>query len=135
MNAFVFLVALLAALPYFARSQTVGFFCSPENTCYGMEVCVSFSCTCSAGYHDTDGDRTCDECAAGKYKSSTGTGACTNCEKGKIAATIGLSTCSDCSPGTYASTVGLSTCTSCSPGTVTYYITLYVQLLLFAIIR
>ena len=42
--------------------------------------------TCSAGYHDTDGDDTCNACTRSVYKSAVGDAACTTAQEGYFAA-------------------------------------------------
>ena len=61
--------------------------CSVDGDCDANEVCNlgSGSCTCDAGYHDTDGDDTCNACAEGTFKSATGTTACGNAQDGYYA--------------------------------------------------
>ena len=77
--ATVFIHSIIAA---------VGTDCSVSGTngnCGENEECVSNACTCSAGYHDTDGDKACNACGPGTYKSGTGQDACTQVKAGYYA--------------------------------------------------
>ena len=80
-------LAIFIALVYFCVQPVlaaVGDDCSAAD-CGANEECTTDGtqlCTCSAGYHDTDGDLACNACTAGTYKSVVGEAACTTAQQG-----------------------------------------------------
>ncbi|GMI37144.1 hypothetical protein TeGR_g14787, partial [Tetraparma gracilis] len=92
-------------------------------TCTGTESTLD---SCTFGYWGTNNaydvgvsciflapGEECEECAAGKSKSSDGVAACTDCVAG-TSSTSGAASCTTCEAGTASATPGAATCTECS---------------------
>ena len=106
-------------------NATIGDNCTGNGDCGTNEVCSTDQnlCSCSAGYHDSDGDNSCTACEFGYFKSTIGEQACTQVRTKGYFAVDGSGTSVNtaavdqeiCTVGTF-SAAGATACTTAQQG-------------------